>query len=91
MCAAGAMTMISDMGTRVGSLLWERVIKAGNAMSWERGILEKSKVMPNYIQASIVGQAFALLSGDTTHRILTDAYHGSIISVSTHDFCNATD
>ena len=73
--------MSSDMGTRVGNMLFERVIKIGNSRPWERGLTEKPHLTRDIIKQSILGQTFALLSTDPAHRSLAAAYFGSIISV----------
>lgn len=78
------MTMLSEMGMRIGSMLFERVLKVGNAASWERGLLEQPQLMRHNIKGAIVGQTFALLSGDPAHRTVADAYHGTMISVCFH-------
>lgn len=75
------MTMTSSMATRVGSVLFERVIKAGRGDSWETGLSERPYLTRDRIQRAIIGQTIALLSGDPTHRSVSDAYHGCLISV----------
>lgn len=73
--------MISEMSTRIASMLWERVIKAGNGGSWERGLSEQPYLTRDNIKGATIGQTFALLSGDPAHRAVAHAYHGSLISV----------
>ena len=75
--------MPSEMAARMGSTIFERVHKAGNLGPWERGLSERPHLTPGNITAAMIGQSFALLSGDSTHRSLADTYHGCLLSVTT--------
>lgn len=73
--------MPSDVATRVGSMIFERTHKAGNRGPWEKGLAERPHLTRDNILASIVGQTFALISGDSAHRAIADGYHGCLLSV----------
>lgn len=73
--------MGSDMARTAGSMLFERINKAGLANPWERNLSRQPKRARNAIKAATIGQTFALLSGDPAHRVTAAAYHGSLISV----------
>ncbi|EXJ69322.1 uncharacterized protein A1O5_07358 [Cladophialophora psammophila CBS 110553] len=81
-CAAGAMTMTSDAATRIGARLFERVIRTGAVVPWERRLLQHPHLMRDNIRGAAIGQTFALLSGDPAHRTIADAYHGTLISLA---------
>lgn len=73
--------MPSDKALRLGTMLFERVLKVGNAGSWERMLLERPHLERDNIKGSVIGATFALLSQDRAHRVIADGYHGTIISV----------
>lgn len=74
--------MTSDAATRTGAKLFERVIRTGGILPWERRLLQYPHLMRDNIRGAVLGQTFALLSGDAAHRTIADAYHGTLISVS---------
>lgn len=78
--------MTSDTATRMGARLFERVIRTGGAVPWERRLFQQSHLMRDNIRGAAIGQTFALLSGDPSHRTIADAYHGTLISVSPPPF-----
>ncbi|KIX06620.1 uncharacterized protein Z518_04596 [Rhinocladiella mackenziei CBS 650.93] len=84
MCSAGAMTMTTGMATRIASMLFERVHKAGNGDSWERGLTERPHLTRDNIKGATIGQTFALLSGEPAHRAIADGHHGCLISLGRH-------
>lgn len=81
MCAAGAMTMDSEVGTRHASVLFERTIKAGNGGPWEKMLVERPDLIKDNLKGAVVGQVHALISRDIYKRAMADAYHGTLISV----------
>lgn len=83
-CSAGCLSMGSDMAAKTGSMLFERVNKAILAAPWERALTRRSDQTWNMLKASMIGQTYALLSGDPAHRATAAAYHGSLIALARH-------
>ncbi|KIX10085.1 uncharacterized protein Z518_01166 [Rhinocladiella mackenziei CBS 650.93] len=84
MCSIATFSLGSEVATKAGSMLFERVNKAILGAPWERFLTRSSDNTWNSTKASIIGQTFALLSGDPAHRATAAAFHGSLISIARH-------
>ncbi|KIX96895.1 uncharacterized protein Z520_07615 [Fonsecaea multimorphosa CBS 102226] len=83
-CSAGCLSLGSDMSAKTGSMLFERVNKAILVAPWERALPRTTDQTWNIVKASMIGQTYALLSGDPAHRATAAAYHGSLIALARH-------
>ncbi|OQV05817.1 Fungal specific transcription factor domain-containing protein [Cladophialophora immunda] len=83
-CSAGCLSLGSEMSAKTGSMLFERVNKAILVAPWERALPRATDQTWNLVKASMIGQTYALLSGDPAHRATAAAYHGSLIALARH-------
>ncbi|OAP61174.1 hypothetical protein AYL99_03375 [Fonsecaea erecta] len=83
-CSAGCLSLGSEISAKTGSMLFERVNKAILVAPWERNLPRTSDQTWNVVKASMIGQTYALLSGDPAHRATAAAYHGSLIALARH-------
>ncbi len=83
-CSAGCLSMASETSARIGAMLFERVNKAILVAPWERSLPRSNDHTWNVVKASMIGQTYALTSGDPAHRATAAAYHGSMIALARH-------
>ncbi|EXJ72307.1 uncharacterized protein A1O5_04811 [Cladophialophora psammophila CBS 110553] len=81
-CSAGCLSLGAETSAKTGSMLFERVNKAILVAPWERALPRTNDQTWNIVKASIIGQTYALLSGDPAHRATAAAYHGSLIALA---------
>lgn len=72
------------MANKAGAMLFERVNKAILAATWDRNPSPRPENVRNVLKTSMIGQTFALLSGNPSHLLTAAAFHGSLISVARH-------
>lgn len=72
------------MADKAGSMLFERVNKAVLAAPWERNHSHRPEQVRNMIKTAMIGQTFALLSGNPFHLMTAAAYLGSLITLARH-------
>ncbi|KAK5226049.1 hypothetical protein LTR72_003953 [Exophiala xenobiotica] len=91
-CSAGSLSLGSDMADKAGSMLFERVNKAVLAAPWERHHSHRPEQVRNMLKTAMIGQTFALLSGNPFHLMTAAAYLGSLITLARHSrlFHNAS-
>ncbi|EXJ62601.1 hypothetical protein A1O7_03039 [Cladophialophora yegresii CBS 114405] len=83
-CSAGCLSLGSEMASKIGSMLFERVNKTILVAPWERALPRSNDHTWNIAKAAMIGQTYALTSADTAHRTTAAAYHGSMISLARH-------
>ncbi|ETI23552.1 hypothetical protein G647_05354 [Cladophialophora carrionii CBS 160.54] len=83
-CSAGCLSLGSEVAAKIGSMLFERVNKTILVAPWERVLPRSNDHTWNIAKAAMIGQTYALTSGDPAHRATAAAYHGSIISLARH-------
>ena len=83
-CSAGCLSMASESAARMGSMLFERVNKTILVAPWERNLPRSTDHTWNTIKAAMIGQTYALTSGDPAHRATAAAFHGSMIALARH-------
>ncbi|KIW20598.1 hypothetical protein PV08_01173 [Exophiala spinifera] len=84
-CSGGSISLGSAMANKAGSMLFERVNKAVLAATWDENFSHKPDHVRNVLKTSMIGQTFALLSGNPSHLLTAAAFHGSLISVARHN------
>lgn len=77
--------MASSNARKLGSMLFERVNKSGMTLPWERIVSRQPEMARSNLKIAVIGQTFALLSGDPAHRMIGNSFHGGMIAVSAHD------
>ncbi|KIW70985.1 hypothetical protein PV04_03211 [Phialophora macrospora] len=83
-CSAGCLSLGSEMAAKIGSMLFERVNKTILVAPWERALPRSGDRTWNTIKAAMIGQTYALTSGDPAHRATAAAYQGSLIALARH-------
>lgn len=78
-CSVGSLLTGYPSAYQRGTQLFERLHKAILA-DWDRLIRRGPEEALAMVQASIIGQTFALLSGQAKYLSIVDAFHGTIIS-----------
>lgn len=74
--------MDSGNAVKLGCMLFERVNKSGMTLPWERLSSRHSELARSNLKVATIGQTFALLSKEPTHRMIGNSYHGGMITVS---------
>ncbi|KAH6700582.1 fungal-specific transcription factor domain-containing protein [Leptodontidium sp. MPI-SDFR-AT-0119] len=78
-CSIGSLFMGSSAATVQGSKIFERLNKVILA-SWDNIITRKASERISLVQASILGQTFAYLSGNPKYMATVEAFHGTVIA-----------
>lgn len=78
-CSIGSLITSPATGLAQGKHIWEILNKAVLA-KWERFMVRDTSESISVIQAALLGQTFALLSGDPKHLAAAEAFHGTIVS-----------
>lgn len=81
-CSAGALTMESGNAAKLACMLFERVNKSGMTLPWEKIVSRQSEHARSNLKVAGIGQTFALLSGEPSHRMIGNSFHGGMIAVS---------
>ncbi|CZR65093.1 uncharacterized protein PAC_14993 [Phialocephala subalpina] len=82
-CSIGSLFMGSSAATVQGSKIFERlnkVILASVSPRWDTIITRKSSERISLVQASVLGQTFAYLSGNPKYMATVEAFHGTVIA-----------
>jgi hypothetical protein len=83
-CSAGCLSLGSEMAAKIGSMLFERVNKTILVAPWEKVLPRSGDHTWNVTKAAMIGQTYALTSGDPAHRATAAAYQGSLIALARH-------
>ncbi|RFU75443.1 early growth response [Trichoderma arundinaceum] len=78
-CSIGSLFTGCADALQGGVELFERLNKAILA-HWERSLRQGPEETLSFVQAALLGQTFALLSGKAKHLALVDAFHGTVVS-----------
>jgi Fungal specific transcription factor domain. len=78
-CSVGSLFVGSERATAQGSRIFERLNKTILA-SWESFISPSSPDALSMVQAAVIGQTFAILSGVPRYLVLADVLHGTVLS-----------
>lgn len=78
-CSVGSLFVGSERAAAQGSRIFERLNKTILA-SWESVISRSSSDSLSMVQAAIIGQTFAILSGNPRYLVLADILHGTVVS-----------
>ncbi|CEJ57459.1 hypothetical protein PMG11_06151 [Penicillium brasilianum] len=76
-CSVGSLFIGSKYAVTQGSIIFERLNKAILA-SWERYLLSGKGEAIAMIQAALIGQTFALLSGKPRNLLILQTFHGTV-------------
>lgn len=79
MCSVGSLFAGSSSAIAQGTRLFERLNKAILA-SWESVLSHSYSDALSMVQAAIIGQTFAILSGRSKDLVLADVLHGTVIA-----------
>ena len=83
LCVMGTSFMGSDKSFDVGVRLFERLVKA-TILYWEKAGSNGGVELVSTIQAAVLSQLFALLSGRSSLLLTADAFHGPPVSWARH-------
>ncbi|PYH86794.1 hypothetical protein BO82DRAFT_412613 [Aspergillus uvarum CBS 121591] len=78
-CSVGSLFVGSLHAVAQGSQLFERLNKA-NLASWESDLARSCSDAWSMVQAAIIGQTFAILSGRPKDLILAGVLHGTVMA-----------
>ena len=78
-CSVGSLFTGSDSGATQGAQIWACLNKATLA-NWERLVLFDNKSSVSMLQAILIGQTFAMLSGDPKHLATAESFHGGLLA-----------
>ncbi|KUL89752.1 hypothetical protein ZTR_00544 [Talaromyces verruculosus] len=78
-CSVGSLFLGSPYAVAQGNRLFERLNKAILA-SWEMYFVRGAPEALAMTQAALLGQTFAMLSGNPRHIVLFQTFHGTIIA-----------
>ncbi|KAJ5620589.1 hypothetical protein N7510_004573 [Penicillium lagena] len=76
-CSVGSLFVGSSRAVMQGSRIFERLNKAILA-SWESFLSQSRPDALSMVQAAILGQTYAILSGNPKYLILADVLHGTV-------------
>jgi hypothetical protein len=79
MCSVGSLFLGAFDATEQGHRIHSRLNKAILA-SWETHLARGSRHSLPMVQAALIGQTFGLLSTDPSDLVLTDTFHGTMLS-----------
>ncbi|KAE9376327.1 hypothetical protein N431DRAFT_501240 [Stipitochalara longipes BDJ] len=79
MASVGCLFLGSQAAVQRGRRIFETLNKV-ILTSWDKVIGQSSGEIVAMVQAALIGQTFAMLSGDAKHLAIFEAYHGSMIS-----------
>ncbi|KIV77479.1 hypothetical protein PV11_09269 [Exophiala sideris] len=83
-CSAGSLSLGSEMAAKAGAMLFEICNKAVLAAPWERNHSQRPEKIRNMVKTAMIGQTFALLSGNPFHLTTAAAFLGSLITLARH-------
>ncbi|KAE8315349.1 fungal-specific transcription factor domain-containing protein [Aspergillus transmontanensis] len=78
-CSVGSLFVGSDYAIAQGSRIYERLHKAVLS-SWESYFCKGKEETLAVIQAALVGQTFAILSGDPRQLLIAQTFHGTVVN-----------
>ncbi|PIG85278.1 hypothetical protein AARAC_004377 [Aspergillus arachidicola] len=78
-CSVGSLFVGSDYAIAQGSRIYERLHKAVLS-SWENYFCKGKEETLAVIQAALVGQTFAILSGDPRQLLIAQTFHGTVVN-----------
>lgn len=81
-CSAGSLFFGSKEAKSAGAMLFERVNKAHLGASWEKELFKTQAHSFLLLKAALIGQTFAMLSGNPVHLDTMVAFHGTVISIA---------
>ncbi|KAL3466087.1 hypothetical protein BJX64DRAFT_296459 [Aspergillus heterothallicus] len=78
-CSIGSLFVGSISAVAQGTRLFERLNKA-ILVSWESILSQSSSNALSMVQAAVLGQTFAILSGNSKALVLADVLHGTVMA-----------
>ncbi|KAK6816016.1 hypothetical protein RU639_008988 [Aspergillus parasiticus] len=93
-CSVGSLFIGSDYAIAQGSRIYERLHKAVLS-SWESYFCKGKEETLAVIQAALIGQTFAILSGDSRQLLIAQTFHGTVVNwarrCNMFKICQSTD
>ena len=79
LCSLGSLFVGSPRAVSQGSRIFERLNKAILA-SWESFLSQSHPDSLSMVQAAVLGQTYAILSGKPKYLVLADVLHGTVVA-----------
>ena len=80
-CSIGSLITGTADGLARGAHIWE-ILNRAILSKWDHLLTHLTDDRFAVVQAALLGQTFALLSGDPKHLAAAEAYHGTLISLA---------